>query len=70
MPEWAAVNGNMCQLYFNNADLASVTTSVLTSPEASRGDHLVSSEPQYAGNASTSGDLQSFHVQITVQMLW
>ena len=61
MPEWAAVNGRMCQLYFNNADLASVTTSALTSPDASRGDLLVSSEPQPAGNAtsnatSTSGD--------------
>ena len=66
MPEWAAVNGHMCQLYFNNAHLASVTTSALTSPAASRGDLLVSSEPQQAGNASTSGDLLSSHVQAVV----
>ena len=37
MPEWAAVNGHMCQLYFNNADLASVTTSALTKPRSVQG---------------------------------
>ena len=67
MPEWAAVNGHMCQLYFNNADLASVTTSALTSPEASGGDLLVSSEPQQAGNAtSSSGDPLCSQVQAVV----
>ena len=67
MPEWAAVNGRMCRLYFNNADLASVTNTALTSPAASRGDLLVSSEPQHAGNAtSTSGDLLSSHAQVAV----